>query len=154
MNPSRLRLNRSRQSWIRRSLTALLLGCWLVIAAPASAGPVDWQEVPAGPEGRQWWDAGSLRLNRQGNLTVLSRFQPAAPEAEAENQQADGRPARPPASSLYVMELDCGQNLYRDTSINGLPQWGSSWQAAGNDGLIEATIVAACAAGANLLAGF
>ena len=144
---------------IRRSLTALLLSCWLLgcgllNAAPVQAGPVDWQEVAASAEGRQWWDAGSLRVNRQGNLTVLSRFQPAAPEAAAEDEATAGREARPPASSLYVMELDCGQNLYRDTSINGLPQWGSSWQAAGNDGLIEATIVAACAAGADLLAGF
>ena len=52
------------------------------------------------------------------------------------------------------MELDCGQNLYRDTSINGIPQWGSSWQAASGDDLISDTISAACAAGANLLAGF
>jgi hypothetical protein len=51
------------------------------------------------------------------------------------------------------MEIDCGQNLFRDTSINGLPQWGSQWQPASNDGLIEETIQAVCAAGANLLAG-
>jgi len=36
---------------------------------PASAGPVDWHEVTASEAGRQWWDSGSLRLNRDGNLT-------------------------------------------------------------------------------------
>ena len=51
----------------------------LLLASPAWAGPVDWHEVAQGPEGRQWWDAGSLRINRDGNLTVLSRFQPAPP---------------------------------------------------------------------------
>ncbi len=120
--------------------TALLL--WLTPVAPAWAGPVDWHELPATAEGRQWWDAGSLRVNRQGNLTVLSRFQPAA---DAEDDQ--------PASTLYVMEIDCGQTLFRDTSINGFPQWNSSWQPAGADGLIEETIAAVCAAGSDLLAG-
>ena len=117
--------------------TALLL--WLTPVAPAWAGPVDWHELPASEEGRQWWDAGSLRLNRDGNLTVLSRFQPAPPNEKN--------------SELYVMEIDCGQDLFRDTSINGIPQWGSSWQVAAGDGLIEATIKAVCAAGVDLLAG-
>jgi hypothetical protein len=119
---------------------ALLL--WLApvaLVAPAWAGPVDWHELPASDEGRQWWDAGSLRLNRDGNLTVLSRFQPAPPNEKN--------------SELYVMEIDCGQDLFRDTSINGIPQWGSSWQVAAGDGLIEATIKAVCAAGGDLLAG-
>jgi hypothetical protein len=101
---------------------------------------VDWQELPATTEGRQWWDAGSLRVNRDGNLTVLSRFQPAA----VDDVQ--------PASSLYVMEIDCGQTLFRDTAINGFPQWNSSWQPAGADGLIEETIRTVCSAGADLLA--
>ncbi|MFM7313206.1 MAG: hypothetical protein ACKO0M_08580 [Cyanobium sp.] len=129
------------------------LGAWLAgllllavswLPAPAMAGPVDWRELSTTAEGRQWWDAGSLRVNREGNLTVLSRFQPAP---------ADEEGARPPASTLYVMEIDCGQSLFRDTSINGFRQWNSSWQPAGADGLIEETITAVCAAGSDLLAG-
>ena len=122
----------------------LLLALALPLPQAALAGPVDWHEVTATAEGRQWWDAGSLRLSRDGNLSVLSRFQPAADEAEGQ---------RPPASDLYVMEVDCGQSLFRDTSINGIPQWGSSWQVVRGDGLIETTIRAVCAAGADLLAG-
>ena len=143
---------------MRRTLACVLGALLLVVgisalgSAPAWAGPVDWHEVPANADGRQWWDAGSLRVNRNGNLTVLSRFQPAAPADQPRN--ADGSEPRPPASDLYVMEIDCGQNLYRDTSINGIPQWGSSWQAPSSDDLISATIAAACDAGVDLLAGF
>jgi len=122
----------------------LLLALALPLPQAALAGPVDWHEVTATAEGRQWWDAGSLRLSRDGNLSVLSRFQPAADEAEGK---------RPPASDLYVMEVDCGQSLFRDTSINGIPQWGSHWQPVGADGLIEETLAAVCAAGSDLLAG-
>jgi hypothetical protein len=143
-------LNTLLQSVLTLAMAALLV--LLPLQQPAWAGPVDWHEVPASDDGRQWWDAGSLRVNRSGNLTVLSRFQPAPPSDQPLN--ADGSEPRPPASDLYVMELDCGQNLYRDTSINGIPQWGSSWQAATGDDLISSTISEACAAGESLLAGF
>jgi hypothetical protein len=124
---------------------ALLL-CLLVhlplagMAVPSAlAASVDWREVPANADGRQWWDAGSLRLSRAGNLAVLSRFQPAS--------EAD----RPRLGDLYVMEIDCGQKLYRDTSVNGLPRFGAEWHPASGDDLISAVIDASCAAGASLL---
>ena len=141
------------RSGVRKVLAALLALAVLLLNPSGSwAGPVDWQPVASTAEGQQWWDAGSLRISKAGNLTVLSRFQQAMPQPDPGSEQ--GRSQRPPASDLYVMEIDCGQNLFRDTSINGIPQWGSSWQAAGSDGLIATTLEAACAAGAPLLAGF
>ena len=115
-------------------LVLLLLG-----PAPLWAGPVSWQEVPPTAEGQQWWDEGSLRFNRSGHLTVLSRFQPAA----GEDTKADA--PRPPGR-LYVMELDCDQSLYRDISINGLPQFGAPWQPTGQDDLTAEVLRQACAA--------
>jgi hypothetical protein len=64
-------------------------------AQPAWAGPVEWQEVPASEAGRQWWDRGSLRLSKEGTLTVLSRFQPAGDPAPAESGVPT--PGAPPA---------------------------------------------------------
>jgi len=131
-------------------LLALLACLVLVVGAgaiPAWAGPVSWQEVSATAEGRQWWDAGSLRVNRQGRLTVLSRFQPPAPP---EGSEAAGE--RPPVGTLYVMELDCDQELYRDTSVNGLPRFQAEWQAVAEDSLSREVLRAACRAGSNRLA--
>ncbi|MEB3260447.1 MAG: hypothetical protein VKP63_07475 [Cyanobacteriota bacterium] len=131
-------------------LLALLAGLLLIVGtgvAPVWAGPVSWREVPATAEGRQWWDAGSLRLNRQGRLSVLSRFQPPAPP---EGSEAAG--GRPPASTLYVMELDCDQELYRDISVNGLPRFQAEWQAVAGDSLSRDVLRAACRAAANPLA--
>ena len=142
--PNRLLANRLGR-WVRHAL--LLLALMLPLPQAALAGPVNWQEVPATAEGRQWWDSGSLRLTRDGNLSVLSRFQPAAKDGQGQEGE------RPPANDLYVMEVDCGQSLFRDTSINGIPQWGSHWQPVGADGLIEDTLTQVCAAGAELLAG-
>ncbi len=132
---------RSRTRPLRRAplLPLLLLGVLLLTAAPAVwAGPVEWREVASSPAGRQWWDAGSLRPGREGRLSVLSRFQPA-PDADAADE-------RSPIGRLYVMELDCGQQLYRDTAINGLPRWGAPWQAASSDDLTTRVLQAACSA--------
>jgi hypothetical protein len=158
---------------LSRLLLALLLGMVLLLPSRAWAGPVSWKEVPATSEGRQWWDEGSLRRNRAGHLTVLSRFQ-AAPESAAETpsgvpvSEADAGPrpeaapagslppgldqrsaaarTAPPISRLYVMELDCDQSLYRDISVNGLPQFGASWQPTGSDDLTAEVLRQACAA--------
>ncbi len=132
---------------------------------PAWAGPVAWQEVPSTAAGRQWWDLGSLRLSKQGTLTVLSRFQPAVesdsiepaaiPAPQALNQDAAAtqeRRPRQPSSELYVSEIDCDQELMRDTSINGIPQWRASWQPVAGDGLMEEVVQAVCEAGGQLLA--
>lgn len=164
----------------------LLLGLLLVAPAAVWAGPVSWKEVTPTAEGRQWWDEGSLRINRAGNLTVLSRFESApeagtpaaatnaeaaAPVSAATSTGSSADPAAPPSpapagslspsagalgtasrrsaptiSRLYVMELDCDQSLYRDTSINGLPQFGASWQPTGSDDLTAEVLRQACAA--------
>jgi len=146
--------------WLGRALVLLLLlltlaplppigdfapgpsGRWDLAFLPAVlAGPVDWQEVPASPQGRQWWDTGSLRRDRQGRLSVLSRFQPAP----GPDQDKDGTLLQRPGT-LYVMDLDCGQELYRDRAVNGIPRWGATWALANGDPLTEATLRAACAA--------
>lgn len=128
------------RSVVGRLLAALLvLGLWLAAPAAVWAGPVDWQEVEASPEGRQWWDSGSLRFDREGRLSVLSRFQPAAADDAAED-------ASPPVGQLYVMQLDCDEELYRDTAVNGLPRWGATWQPAAGDNLTIRVLHAACAA--------
>jgi hypothetical protein len=117
-------------------VAAVLLVLAATWPAMAWAGPVNWQEVPPSEAGRHWWDTGSLRLSRTGELSVLTRFQPASDEA----------------GQLYVMELDCGQGLYRDTAVNGLPRFRAEWQPTGGDSLISDVLDQACAAGSELLA--
>lgn len=129
-------------------LCSLPLLFWFLVPPPALAGPVSWNEVPPTPEGRQWWDAGSLRLSRNGALTVLSRFQPSGPGDQSE---ANNTPGRPAPSTLYVMELDCSQELFRDISINGFPQFRAEWQTAAGDDLSTEVLRAACRAGGPLL---
>jgi len=137
---------------VRTRTVNLLMGLALLLlalGAPSSAwaGPVDWQEVAATEAGRQWWDAGSLRVDRHGHLTVLSRFQPSTATGPSDTSAAP----RPAPGRLYVMELDCDRELYRDTAVNGIPRLRAPWLTPEDDLLTLETVRASCRAGADLL---
>jgi len=124
-------------------LAGLVLGLgWM--PSMALAGPVNWQEVPATSEGRQWWDSGSLRATKTGDLSVLSRFQPADPAGPGNGSTDESEPKPKRMADLYVMAVDCDQQLFRDTSINGIPQFKAEWQPAAGDDLISAVIQGSC----------
>ena len=42
------------------------------------------------------------------------------------------------------MQLDCGQGLYRDRQVNGIPRFRAEWQPAGDDDLLDSVIKAVC----------
>ena len=123
------------------------LGCLPTVAL---AGPVNWQEVPSTAEGRQWWDSGSLRATKTGNLSVLSRFQPRNPGDSESGTTGESEPKPKRMADLYVMDIDCDQQLFRDTSINGIPQFKAEWLPAAGDNLISAVIEGSCTAAREL----
>jgi len=114
-----------------RAVVVLVLAL-ILWAAPVCAGQVEWREVPSSGEGQQWWDAGSLRLKKDGTVSVLSRYS---------LRQEDDRPA---LGTLVVMEIDCSQQLYRDKQKNGLPQFKAEWQPSGSDSLIDGVLSGVC----------
>ena len=125
----------------RRWLLSLVVPLLLLVplhlhrdAGVVYAGPVNWQEVEPTADGRQWWDAGSLRRDRDGFVSVLSRYTTETDEDVAT------------LGTLVVMQIDCDQRLFRDKQVNGLPRWGAQWEPAGGDGLIERVIDAVCRA--------
>jgi hypothetical protein len=190
-------------SRVQSLILATIIGCIVALPGllmpclPAWAGPVEWHEVAATSEGRQWWDSGSLRTNKNGNLTLLSRYQSIPQSTPQSAPQSTAQPAtrsiaqstaqlitqstaqsiepgqsiepsnsgQDPANKqpnkfqdqaikqsprartdLYVMEIDCGQRIFRDTSINGIPQFNANWLPSGGDELIDAVLSEACSA--------
>jgi len=114
-----------------RAVAAVVVAL-ILCASPVFAGQVEWREVPSSGEGQQWWDAGSLRLKKDGTVSVLSRYS---------LRQEDDRPA---LGTLVVMEIDCSQQLYRDKQKNGLPQFRAEWEPSGSDPLIDGVLSGVC----------
>lgn len=96
-------------------------------------GNVDWILLKENNDGKEWIDMGSIKEINAGEITVLTKFlkNPKEPSDKEE-------------LSLYVMRINCNDKTFKDTSINGIPQFGSKWQTSNNDELIDVVIEKGC----------
>ena len=101
-------------------------------------GNVDWVLLKENHDGKEWIDMGSIKEINAGELTVLTKFL-KNPKESSDKEQL----------SLYVMRINCNDKTFKDTSINGIPQFGSKWQTSNNDELIEVVIEKSCSARIN-----
>ena len=98
-----------------------------------AVGNVNWVLLKENNDGKEWIDMGSIKEINAGEITVLTKFlkNPKEPSDKEE-------------LSLYVMRINCNDKTYKDTSINGIPQFGSKWQTSNNDELIDVVIEKGC----------
>ncbi len=98
-----------------------------------AVGNVDWVLLKENNDGKEWIDMGSIKETNAGEITVLTKFlkNPKGPSNKEE-------------LSLYVMRINCNDKTFKDTSINGMPQFGSKWQTSNNDELIDVVIEKGC----------
>ena len=96
-------------------------------------GNVDWLLLKENNDGKEWIDMGSIKEINAGEITVLTKFlkNPKEPSDKEE-------------LSLYVMRINCNDKTFKDTSINGIPQFASKWQPSNNDELIDVVIEKGC----------
>ena len=76
---------------------------------------------------------GSIKSINDKEISVLTKFFKNPKGSDDKGQL-----------SLYVMRINCNSKTYKDTSINGIPQFGSKWQTSNNDDLIEVVIRKTC----------
>ena len=96
-------------------------------------GNVDWVLLKENEDGKEWLDKGSIKPLRNGEISVLTKF-----FKNPTNSDDDGE------LSLYVMRINCNEKKFKDTSINGIPQFNSKWQTSNNDELIDVVIENSC----------
>ena len=96
-------------------------------------GNVDWVLLKENNHGKEWIDMGSIKKINAEEITVLTKFFKNPKESSEKGQL-----------SLYVMRINCNDKSFKDTSINGIPQFGSKWQTSNNDELIDVVIEKSC----------
>ena len=96
-------------------------------------GNVDWVLLKENNDGKEWIDMGSIKEINNGEISVLTKFFKNPKESRDKGQL-----------SLYVMRINCNDKSFKDTSINGIPQFGSKWQTSNNDELIDVVIDKSC----------
>ena len=96
-------------------------------------GNVDWVLLKENGDGKEWLDKGSIKQHPNREISVLTKF-----FQNPTNLSDDGE------LSLYVMRINCDEKKFKDTSINGIPQFNSKWQTSNNDELIDIVIENSC----------
>ena len=96
-------------------------------------GNVDWVLLKENKDGKEWLDRGSIKPLRNGEISVLTKFFKNPTESNDDGEL-----------SLYVMRINCDDKKFKDTSINGIPQFNSKWQTSKNDELIDIVIEKSC----------
>ena len=96
-------------------------------------GNVDWVLLKENNDGKEWIDMGSIKEVNAEEITVLTKFFKNPKESSNKGQL-----------SLYVMQINCNNKTFKDTSINGIPQFRSKWQTSNNDELIDVVIEKSC----------
>ena len=96
-------------------------------------GNVDWVLLKENNDGKEWLDRGSIKQFSNGEISVLTKFFKNPINSNEEGEL-----------SLYVMRINCGEKKFKDTSINGIPQFNAKWQTSDNDELIDIVIESSC----------
>ena len=96
-------------------------------------GNVDWVLLKENKEGKEWLDKGSIKPLRNGEISVLTKFFKNPTDSNDDGEL-----------TLYVMRINCDNKKFKDTSINGIPQFNSKWQTSKNDELIDIVIENSC----------
>ena len=96
-------------------------------------GNVDWVLLKENDDGKEWLDKGSIKQFPNSEISVLTKF-----FKNSTNSNNDGE------LSLYVMRINCDEKKFKDTSINGIPQFNSKWQTSNKDELIDVVIENSC----------
>ena len=98
-----------------------------------ATGNVDWVLLKENNDGKEWLDKGSIKELPNGDISVLTKFFKNPTDSDNDGQL-----------SLYVMRINCDEKKFKDTSINGIPQFNSKWQTSNNDALINVVIENRC----------
>tara|TARA_B100001029_G_C14775937_1_gene293845 strand:+ start:59 stop:448 length:390 start_codon:yes stop_codon:yes gene_type:complete len=96
-------------------------------------GNVDWLLLKENNDGKEWIDMGSIKTIQDNEITVLTRFYKKPNNSNNKGQL-----------SLYVMRINCDEKKFKDTSVNGIPQFNSKWQTSNDDELIDVVIKKSC----------
>ena len=96
-------------------------------------GNVDWLLLKENDDGKEWLDMGSIKKLNGDEISVLTKFFKSPKDLSDKGQL-----------SLYVMNINCNEKTFKDTSINGIPNLNSKWQTSNNDELIDVVIERSC----------
>ena len=125
-----LRTNKEGNSLFIALIITLLI--FYINDYPANALNDNWIEVSSTSLGRQYLDKNSLINKDRGIIEITTKYL----KIDSKNKNVE--------ENIYIMEINCDINKYKDISINGKNILKAKWERPNGDKLINDVISFSC----------
>ena len=93
----------------------------------------NWIEVSKTPLGIQYLDSDSLINKDKGVIEIKTKY-----------LNIDSKDSEKIVENIYLMEINCLTNKYKDISVNGKNNLNAKWEDPNKDKLINDVITFSC----------
>ena len=94
---------------------------------------INWIEVSKTPAGIQYLDRDSIQIKGQGIIELAAKYLKIDPNTSKEIDE-----------NIYIMNINCLTNKFKDISINGKKNLSSKWEKSDGDKLLDDLILYSC----------
>ena len=94
---------------------------------------ISWIEVSKTPAGIQYLDRESIDIKGEGIIEIKTKY-----------LKTDTNTSRRIEENIYVMQINCLTNKFKDISVNGKKNLTAKWQDPNGDKLIDDVISDSC----------
>ena len=93
----------------------------------------NWIEVSKTTEGIQYLDMDSFNIKLKNEIEITTKYSKIDPNTSEILE-----------NNVYVMRINCMNNLFKDISVNGKNNFSAKWEAPNGDKLIDDVISDSC----------
>tara|TARA_Y100001968_G_C18683442_1_gene403508 strand:- start:39 stop:443 length:405 start_codon:yes stop_codon:yes gene_type:complete len=96
-------------------------------------GNINWVEISKTQTGIQYLDKDSVDIKEQGIIEITTKY-----------LKIDTTNSKKIEENIYVMNINCLNNKYKDISVNGKKNFDAKWQDHNGDKLLVDVISYSC----------
>ena len=94
---------------------------------------INWFEVSRTPEGIQYLDSDNIDTKERGIIEITTKY-----------IKIDTKTSKKIEENIYIMNINCLTNKFKDISINGKKNLTAKWEASNGDKLLDDVISDSC----------
>jgi len=94
---------------------------------------LDWVEVSKTPTGIQYLDRDNIHIKEKGIIELTTKYLKIDPSTSKKIEE-----------NIYVMNINCLTNKFKDVSVNGKKKLTAKWEDPNGDKLLDDVISYGC----------
>jgi len=94
---------------------------------------INWFEVSRTAAGVQYLDRDSINIKGKGVIELTTKY-----------LKLDTNTSKEIEENIYIMNINCSTNKFKDISVNGKKNLSAKWQASNGDKLLDDVILDSC----------